>query len=818
MSALYEGFIVHASFPKNKRSARLYFVGRLQNGETFAVVEERERPTFYIRESERGPAEQFLPGEGVHFDSSPYTTFDGERCMLVSCDTVWQFQQAFQLLGERSVRTYEGDIRYTDQFLMSRGIHGSVTIEGSSMRGRYVDHVFVNPELSPSEWQPSLTLLSIDIETNPFGGEIFAISLVQRAPDVEERQEVLFAGSIDGGCDTSDHITLFDTEESMLQAFCSRVMECDPDIITGWNVIDFDFSVIAGRMKKYGIDFHIGRSDAPAAYLPGEKGRSNTVIVPGRQVMDGVRLVRAGPSRYEDYTLESVASAELGRGKILEQLDGENKLEAIVRLHEQDPVSLCRYCLEDARLVLDILGSTGLVDLTVKKCMLTGVGLDRAWTSIHAFDYLYIEALHKRGIVAPSTGVDLLPPTDAPGGAILQPQTGLYDNVWIFDFKSLYPTIIRTFNIDPLSFVLPGHVEQLSEEEKGLLIRAPNGSCFRRDRAILPGLLERFFKNRETAKAENDSVASHVYKIIMNSFYGVLGARGARFASGLISGAITSFGQYLLGWCRDFIEDKGYTVLYGDTDSLFVLSGMPVDSSEQAIEHRSMALCHRINDALKQFIEKTYAVHSYLELEYEKTYFRFFLPPVRNTPASESNSFRGRAKGYAGLLVPAGRIVRDDVGGTDPSHIEIRGMEAVRRDWTDLAKGFQIGLLMLVFRNTGLDEIKSFIRSVQNDLFDGKLDTRLVYRKALRKPVSQYTHAQPPHVRAAAMLDPRDQRGLISYIWSVDGPQPVEKMTAPPDYVHYVDKQLKPICQSFTDVLHTDIQSLFGGKEQLELF
>ena len=818
MSKTYEGFIVHASFPKNKRSARLYLVGRLKGGETFAVVEERERPAFYIRESEQRPAGQFLMSEGLRFDPSPYTTFDGEQCIRASWDTVQQFQQAFQLLGERGIRTYEGDIRYTDQFLMSRGIHGSVSIQGPSTPGRYVDRVFINPELSPSQWQPSLTLLSIDIETNPFGGEIFAISLVQRAPDLEEQHEVLFAGSIDSDYDTSNHITVFDEEESMLHAFCSRVMEWDPDIITGWNVIDFDFNVIARRIKKYGINFHIGRSDAPAAYLPGEKGRSNTVIVPGRQVMDGVRLVRAGPSRYEDYTLESVASAELGRGKILEQQDGENKLEAIVRLYEQDPVSLCRYCLEDATLVLDILGSTGLVDLTVKKCMLTGIGLDRAWTSIHAFDYLYIEALHKRGIVAPSIGVDLLPLTDAPGGAILQPQTGLYDNVWIFDFKSLYPTIIRTFNIDPLSFVLPGHVEQLSEEEKKSLISAPNGSCFKREKAILPGLLERFFENRETAKAENDSVASHVYKIIMNSFYGVLGARGARFASGLISGAITSFGQYLLGWCRDYIENEGYTVLYGDTDSLFVLSGMPAASSEQAIERESMALCRRINDALKGFIENTYAVRSYLELEFEKTYFRFFLPPVRNAATSETTSSRGRAKGYAGLLVPAGSIARDEAGAADMSHIEIRGMEAVRRDWTDLAKGFQIGLLMLVFRNRGLDEIRNFIKTIRNDLLDGKLDTSLVYRKVLRKPVSQYTHAKPPHVRAAAMLDPRDQRGLISYVWSVEGPQPVERLNAAPDYTHYVEKQLKPICQSFTDVLHTDIRSLFGEKEQLELF
>jgi DNA polymerase-2 len=818
MAEQYEGFIVHAFFPKDKRSTRLYLVGRLRNGETFAVVEERERPAFYLRESEQKPAQGFLSQDGALFEHSPYHTLDGEVCVRVSWDTVRQFQQGFQDLTERGVRTYEGDIRFTDQYIMSRGIHGSLIIEGTPKKGRWVNHIFLNPGLLPSNWQPSLTVLSLDIETNPYGDEIYAISLVQRSPSAPVRQDVLFSGSIDRPLDKGEHITAFRDEKHMLQAFCLRIVEWDPDIITGWNVIDFDFNMIASRIRHHRISFKIGRSDTPAAFLPGEKSRSNTVIVPGRQVIDAVRLVRAGPTRYSDYTLETVASAELSRGKILEQKSDENKLEAIARLYHDDPISLCRYCLEDARLVLDILDRTGLVDLTLRKCLLIGISIDRAWTSIHAFDYLYIEALHKEGFVAPSTGVDSLPSVDAPGGAILEPQTGLYDNVWIFDFKSLYPTIIRTFNIDPLSFVLPGRVEQLPEEEQDRLIKAPNGSCFKRDTAILPDLLERFFKSRDTAKEQGDEVASHVYKIIMNSFYGVLGARGSRFATGLISGAITSFGQYLLGWCRDYIKEQGYRVLYGDTDSLFVLSGLPKESSRNTLLSTSGELCERTNSALRLFIEESYGVHSYLELEFEKIYFRFFLPPVRTVVAAGGNGARGRAKGYAGLLFPVDELIASNSDQGQWDFIEVKGMEAVRRDCTELAKGFQIGLLMLVFREATLDEIRTFILSIITDLHDGKLDERLVYRKALRKPVSRYSHAKPPHVRAAAMLHPKEQRGLIHYVWTLGGPQPVGKLTAVPDYNHYVDRQLKPIVQSFTDVLHTDMDTLFGGEEQLELF
>jgi DNA polymerase-2 len=145
-------------------------------------------------------------------------------------------------------------------------------------------------------------------------------------------------------------------------------------------------------------------------------------------------------------------------------------------------------------------------------------------------------------------------------------------------------------------------------------------------------------------------------------------------------------------------------------------------------------------------------------------------------------------------------------------------MEAVRRDWTDLARSFQIRLLHLLFNGVDLDEIRSFIDSTVRDLYDGKLDKGLVYRKALRKPLSRYTRSKPPHVQAAGMLPPEEQRGLIHYLWTRDGPQPTGRANTSLDYDHYLEKQLKPIAQSFVDVLETSVDSLFGQDEQLQLF
>ena len=201
-------------------------------------------------------------------------------------------------------------------------------------------------------------------------------------------------------------------------------------------------------------------------------------------------------------------------------------------------------------------------------------------------------------------------------------------------------------------------------------------------------------------------------------------------------------------------------------------------------------------------------------LEYEKLYSRFFLPPLRD---GGENNRKGRAKGYAGLIASSrSEPIPDDE--EIHSRIEIKGMEAVRRDWTDLAQEFQIGLLERLFRRRPLPVFQPYIKEVLDSLSAGALDEKLVYRKALRKPLSAYTRSRPPHVKAAALLEPGEQRGLIRYLITKKGPQPLGRVTSDIDYDHYVEKQLKPIAATFTEVLNTDLEHLFNIKGQLWLF
>lgn len=833
----FEGFIVHAYPGRGRENQRLYLIGRLADGKTFAIVEERERPGFYLRRSDLESVREYIHKTSGAWYASNLHTIDGESCIRVSWSSIQRSQRAVQELEERGIRTYEGDIRFTDQFLMNHRIHGSVKIKGVYLNGRRVDRIFINPEIEPSSWYPSLSVLSIDIETDPEGKMIYVIGLAFSNPWLgTEIREVHLAGLIEGTSspfeknkesraphlrkgtpfEGIDWIIEYHDERSMLEGFSRRVCELDPDIITGWNVIDFDFRVISERMKHYKLPMTIGRSDEPASYIRGNRGRSDAVFLPGRQVLDAVRIVRAAPERFSDYHLETVAKAVLGRSKALEIEEDENKLGAISRLYRENPISLCKYCMDDAEMVLEILSKTGLLELTLKRCLLIGITLDRAWTSIPAFEHIYIEALHQQGFVAPSTGVDTFPTIKAEGGAILEPKTGLYDNVFVFDFRSLYPSIIRTFNIDPISFVPPERLKEMSEDEKASLIRAPNGAFFRREAAILPELLERFFESRTLAKKRGDEIASFVYKIIMNTFYGVLGADGCRFASGYLSGAITSFGHHILHWCQQYIEGMGLKVIYGDTDSLFVLSGFPQKTSAEELTEKSKLLCNRINTELRDYIKDTYNVNCYLELEFVKVYYRFFIPPVRSLSQADGKKSRGRAKGYAGLLVPVYEL--DGSGSNKAGMIEVVGMEAVRRDWTDLARIFQVGLIELIFRGEGQDAFRLYINNIVKKLYAGELDDKLVYRKTLRKPVTEYTRTTPPHVKAASQLGAEQQHGLIHYVWTVEGPQPAGKLTARIDYEHYLEKQLKPIVQSFVGLIGTNLDLLFEDEGQLKMF
>jgi DNA polymerase-2 len=388
--------------------------------------------------------------------------------------------------------------------------------------------------------------------------------------------------------------------------------------------------------------------------------------------------------------------------------------------------------------------------------------------------------------VAPSVGSgDGSDGAPQQGGHVLEPLTGLHQNVWVFDFKSLYPSLIRTFNIDPLSYV--AHPAPEAD-----LIRTPAGA-FGREPAILPGMLDDLFPRREAAKHNGDAVASNAIKILMNSFYGVLGTSACRFYNPALANSITGMGKDILLWSKGWFEAAGLRVLYGDTDSLFVQShgGEPAQLLEQG-----QRLATSLSGDLAAYVDQRWRVPSRLELQCEKLYLKLFLPHSRH-------STRGASKRYAGLR-----------HGDSLDNVEFVGMEVVRRDWTALAKQVQRELYQRLFTDQAVD---AYLADVVCRVRAGLMDDALVYRKNLRKHTDEYIATTPPHVVAARKSTLPPGR-LVSYVMTSAGPEPLDHIEHPLDREHYVLKQVKPVAEPVLETLGLDFEQVIGDSRQIELY
>jgi DNA polymerase-2 len=247
----------------------------------------------------------------------------------------------------------------------------------------------------------------------------------------------------------------------------------------------------------------------------------------------------------------------------------------------------------------------------------------------------------------------------------------------------------------------------------------------------------------------------------------------------------------MLLWSKRWFEARGFKVLYGDTDSLFVHSGR-ADATAAGAEARELAAA--LNVELERAIAERWRVASSLELQFEKLYVKLFLPHARG-------SARGASKRYVGLI--HGR-----------SEVEFVGMEVVRRDWTALAKRVQRELYRRLF---AAEPVDTYLAEIVRQVRSGALDDELVYRKNLRKAADDYTAATPPHV-AAARKSTQPQGRLISYVMTTAGAEPLDNRQHPLDREHYVEKQVRPVAEPVLETLGLDFERAIGDRRQADLF
>src|SRR5579875_2321913 len=514
------GFVLTPTYRIVDGRPAVHLYGVLEDGEPVLVVDDRLAPYFFVRAVDAGHV------AGARVVPTDLRTFAGEPVVRVEVALPRDVPPLRARLAAAGVPTYEADLRFAYRWLIDRGILGAFAVEGPFERRPGIGRVYRNPALAPAAFTPRLRVLSLDVETSLDATTVYSIAVAGAGG---ERVFLVGDAPVAGAEVVPD-------ERTLIARFLAHVRAADPDVLTGWNVCDFDLAVLLRCARRSGVRFALGRADDELELLrdPGFT-REARAVVPGRVVLDGLALLRSSFYRLDDYTLETAARTLLGRGKLFAP---DHRGAAIEAAYREDPAALAAYNLEDARLVLAILERTGLIELTVRRSLLTGMQLDRVSAQIASVDSLYLRALRARGRVAPSVEGRAEAAADIVGGLVLDSRPGLYRNIVVFDFRSLYPSLIRTFNIDPLVFV-PAPPWPAAH------VRTPGGAVFRTDEeGILPALVARLWEERARARAAGDTVGAQAIKILMNSLFGVLGSPASRLFAPAVANAITTAGQH----------------------------------------------------------------------------------------------------------------------------------------------------------------------------------------------------------------------------------------------------------------------------------
>jgi DNA polymerase II len=758
------GFVVDAQYRIEHGRASIFLMGRLEDGRSF-ITKHSYEPYFAIRADDHSRAARILEGR-ARIEKNEATSPQSEPTVRVIARTPKDVPDLRSLLEKEDIICFEADIRFVRRFLIDHGIRGDIHIRGAADEHERADLFFDEPRVKGCErTKTTLRVLSFDIETNRTATQLYSIAAIDS--EGEERAFIVSDDPVRG----ADH---YPDAKSLLDSFCAYILERDPDLITGWNVIDFDFA----RIRDLSEHLRIGRLDTEANMrIYSDFLKTSTVQIAGRQVLDGIELLKTSWVDLEDYRLQTAASELLGESK---ELTGD-RTDAIDDAYKNRPEELVSYNRKDTRLVLEILEKLDLINLTIERSRITGLLMDEVRGAVASLDSMYLRELKERGHVYYSVkGGDR--EARIRGGFVMDSEPGLYENVLVFDFKSLYPSIIATFNIDPMTHHDDGSIE------------APNGARFRKEpEGIMPQLITTLSSLRDEAKRERNEIRSYALKTTMNSMFGVLANPNCRFYSLELANAITHFGQHLIKHTAEEIETSGYTVIYGDTDSVFVNIKT---RDENEAERIGRALEKDLNEHFAHYIKDTWGVESRLTLQFERRFARFWMPSVRGSEA-------GSKKRYAGL-----------VRTKDSESIKITGLEYVRRDWTQAAREFQYGLLDLLFHD---GDPQSYVKEYIKRLKAGEMDAKLVYRKAIRKSLDAYTKTTPPHVRAARKLE-RLESNIIDYYQTVNGPEPVQKHESEIDYDHYVDKQIKPLAQAILSTIGLDFERIIEGVQQKSLF
>jgi len=641
-------------------------------------------PYFYV------PAEQATgtshPPQVTVEDGTTYRSIRGEplrRLYTVRPGDVRDIRERY--------RHFEADIPFATRFMIDTGLTGAVVTPSTN-----VDY----HALAPAEVDAPARICIIDIECEDERGfpdiqrdAIICVTCYDSFDNdyttfllggktipnkIAEQQN---AGGLDNGCFTKGTHTVctYTDETAMLKAVAAYISVRDPDILSGWNFVEFDMPYIAGRMEKLGL------SSVMLARLPGMTERN---ALRGRALFDlltGYKKMHS--TQKESYRLDAIAEEEIGQRKV-------RYTGTISDLWKNRPELLVEYNFKDVELCVAINKKDNIIGFYREIARYVGCPLDKTLNSSSVIDIYILRKAHGK-YVLPSKG--FANAEEFEGATVFEPSRGVRENVIVLDLKSLYPMAMMTINASPET-----------KDPAGELV-APNGIRFKKEPdGLTRSILSELLKERDDKKALMNTfpfgspqyvlydMQQNVLKVIMNTYYGVSGYTRFRLFDREIGAAVTSVGRAIIEHTRRVIEQQGYKVIYGDTDSCMVQ--LPPLGREDTIA-TARAIEKQLNESYKAFAKcELNADTHYFSIKFEKIYARFFQA--------------GRKKRYAGQLVWK--------EGKEINQIDIVGFEIRRSDTPQITKAVQTQVMQMILAGSGYDEIRVYLAGIIKDYRTGR--------------------------------------------------------------------------------------------------
>ncbi|HKL23175.1 MAG TPA: DNA polymerase domain-containing protein, partial [Candidatus Nanoarchaeia archaeon] len=596
-----------------------------------------------------------------------------------------------------------------------------------------------------------------------------------------------------------EYVEFVKNEKELIKKFTETVKKYSPDFLIGYNSDFFDLPFLKQRARKVRTKFPLGKDSSEPKI---SRGTSSTGKIEGIIHIDLLKFIKTAYAQY--MKSETLSLNEVSK-EFLEDTKKDFKIQHSSKLKEGHWDDYYEYNLHDSTLTMqlfekfwpDLLEFSKIIEEPVFDISRNGLSKQIEYYILHNLEK-YNEIPEKRPghneIEARKTqgGVE--------GAFVYEPKPGIYENLAMFDFTSMHTSIIISHNISKGTLLLnskspPPNSYESPEIE---IERKKKKFYFTKEPGFFPLLMKEIFEKRKQFKKEYKKnpnpitlARSNAFKVLSASAHGYIGFSGARYYSREASSSILAFVRKYNKETILKIENKGYKVIFGDTDSVAF-------TREKSTKQEIKDLLEKLNNELPGVM--------HLELE------GFFKRGIWVTTRSGET---GAKKKYAMI--------------DENKNIKIRGFETVRRDWCQLARKTQDKVLRLILKYGDEKKALEYIKTIINKLKKREIDKEeLLIKTQLKKPINEYK-AISPHVVAAKKMK---ERGipvgigtLIEYYIAESNTtsklvRDKAKLTSEKgkyDIKYYLEKQILPSVEQIFHVFKIEIKEIIDGKKQDKL-